>query len=82
MSSHGGVPNRVHEFVMPRFISQGSQESLGGEESGVDLQRRRVLPPTALGGRPSHGLYEDSLDKYDQEEFPGMFNLSSSSGCL
>jgi hypothetical protein len=67
------VPNQLHQFVIPRFVVQGSQESLGGDKSGVDLQSHRVLPLTALGVRSLQGLFEDGIDEDVQEDYSGIF---------
>jgi hypothetical protein len=49
----GPAPNQPQQFMMPRLVSEGSHESVGGaEEIGVHLNRRRVVPPYGVGGWP------------------------------
>jgi hypothetical protein len=44
------------------------------EESGLDLQRRRVLPPSGLGAPLPNGLIVDGTEEDDDEAISGMFN--------
>jgi hypothetical protein len=67
------MSTRQQQFVMPRFIDEGSHESLGGDEdSGVHLPRRRVLPPTGFGGRLLQENYVDGTEEDEDELFCGM----------
>jgi hypothetical protein len=58
--SSSNVPNRLHQFIMPRFISEGSND------------HHRVLHHDRLGGRLPLALFEDGTDEDDQESFRGM----------
>jgi hypothetical protein len=73
-SPHGAVRNQPRQFVIPRFVAQGSWASLGGDESGVDLQSHWVLPLAALGVRSLQGLFEDDIDEDVQEDYSGTFH--------
>jgi hypothetical protein len=72
----GPLHNRQQQFVMSRFVDEGSHESLGGDEdSGVHLPCRRVLPPTptGFGGRLPQGNFVDGTEEDEDELFCGMF---------
>jgi hypothetical protein len=60
---------------MPRFIGEGIHKVLGGheEESWLDLQRHRVLPPSGLGAQLPNGLFVDGMEKDGDETFSDMF---------
>jgi hypothetical protein len=73
-ASRGAVPNRLQQFVMPRFVGVGRQESFGvDEETVADLQGSRVSPSTGLGGGLPHGFCVDRPDEDIQEEYSGIF---------
>jgi hypothetical protein len=64
MTSHGAVPNRLQQFVMPRFVDEGRQESLGVDEEIVaDLQVSQVSPSIGLGDGLPHGFCVDRSDE-------------------
>jgi hypothetical protein len=58
--SSSNVPNRPHQFIMLRFIGEGSND------------HHRVLHHDGLGGRLPLALFEDGTDEDDQESFRGM----------
>jgi hypothetical protein len=58
--SSNNVPNRPHQFIMPRFVGEGSND------------RHRVLHHDGLGGWLLLGLFEDGANEDVQEYFRGM----------
>jgi hypothetical protein len=70
-----GVPSRPQQFMIPQFITQGSEESLQGDrEIGVDFQWCRVRPPTRIGGSVSQDVVSDEYDQDVHEDLCGIFS--------
>jgi hypothetical protein len=82
MPSHEGAPNRPQQFIMPHLVGEGRN----GEEGGLDLHRRRVVPPSGFRCQLPQKGFVDGIDEEEDEPFCGMscFNITHSTAvkCL
>jgi hypothetical protein len=58
---------------MPHFVDEGSHETVGvNEESAVQFQRCRILPPIGSIGQLPEEIFVEGQEEDDEEPFCGM----------